>query len=85
MDADEFIERSHGLYALNQYLVECVDSDRGPSVDELYTLLVDSAKLVRDAGGDVKMYIDSVCEALPVADTAVKQQLRDELWMRLSS
>jgi hypothetical protein len=84
MDADEFIQRWHGLHAFNQYLVECMDNDGGANFDEIYELMIASAELVRDAGGDVRQYIESVCEALPVADVAVKQQLRDELWTKLS-
>ena len=81
----EFLARWHGLAALQNYLIECVDSESGVKVDELYALLVDSAKLVRDYGGDVELYIDGVCAALPVADVEIKRQLRDELWTKLSS
>lgn len=81
MDAEEFRQRWHGLYALQQYLIENVDL---ATADEVYDLLLDSAKLVRDEGGNVGHYIDSVCAAFP-ADEPTRAALREELWTKLSA
>ncbi len=80
MDTDEFDQRWHGLRALQQYLLENISL---ATADEVYDLIVGSAELVRDADGDVRMYIDGVCKMFPTDDDAVRQHLRDELWTKL--
>jgi hypothetical protein len=81
MNADEFAQRYHGLDAMRAYLVENLDRASG---DEVFDFVVASAELVRDTGGDMRQYIDSVCDAFPSRDAAVKQELRDALWTKLS-
>jgi hypothetical protein len=81
MDVAEFDQRWFGLRALQQYLLENVELS---TAQEVYDLMIGSAELVRDAGGDVREYIDSVCENFP-CDPSIRAKLRDELWTKLSA
>jgi hypothetical protein len=82
MDADEFVQRWHSLDAVRGYLLENLDIASG---DEVLEFMVASAILVRDSGGDLRQYVESVCAAFPGADDAVRQELREKLWTKLSA
>lgn len=82
MDAAEFARRYHGLDALRGYLQENIDRASG---DEVLELVVAGGALVRDSGGDMRGYVESVCAVFPAMDEAVRQELRDTLWTRLSA
>jgi hypothetical protein len=82
MDKAEFDQRWRGLYAMQQYLLENVETDIITG-EEIYDFMIGSAELVRDAGGDMHQYIDSIIDTLSCTDPVLREQLREELWTKL--